>query len=409
MAVKRFRNERPRLLAPSRILRPTVRQTGGGREREELVEQAGKAIAKGSKSFSAASRLFDRATRERAWLLYAWCRRCDDIADGQEFGGRLGDQADAENRVQALRALTRRALEGQPTADPAFDAFGQVAQEAGLTMQMAEDVIGGFELDAEGWQPHTEADLMRYCYHVAGAIGVMMARVMGVEDHEEDVLDRACDLGLAFQLVNIARDVSEDDAAGRCYLPREWLAEADIPPGEHMKPAHRPALVRLVARLLDMAEIYEASARRGIETLSYRQRWAVLAAANIYMGIGEKVRARGAAAWDRRARTTARAKLAAVFKGFMEAFDPPQAIDRQPPYSRAQLLIAVRMEQPIPPPPMTPLPDEGVSPTPKGEGDHAQHGGGAPSPVPGLARPEEPHVPLPHPSDGPPPRSGEEQ
>jgi len=171
MAVKRFRNERPRLLAPSRILRPTMRQTGGGREREELVEEAGKAIAKGSRSFAVASRLFDRDTRERAWLLYAWCRRCDDIADGQEFGGKLGDQQDAESLVTAISVLTRRALDGQPTADPAFDAFGQVAHEAGLTMQMAEDVIGGFELDAEGWQPHSEADLMRYCYHVAGPSG----------------------------------------------------------------------------------------------------------------------------------------------------------------------------------------------------------------------------------------------
>ena len=360
MAVKLFRNRRPRLLAPSRILRPTQRQTGGGREREELVEEAGKAIAKGSRSFSVASRLFDRATRERSWLLYAWCRRCDDIADGQEFGFKAEDPEDAENLAQALRVLTRRALDGQPTADPAFDAFGQVAHEAGLTMQMAEDVIGGFELDAEGWQPHSEADLMRYCYHVAGAVGVMMARVMGVEEDDEETLDRACDLGIAFQLANIARDVSEDDAAGRCYLPREWLAEADIPPGEHMKPAHRQALVRVVARLLDLAEVYEASARRGTASLGYRQRWAVLTAANIYMAIADKVRERGAAAWDRRVKTSRRAKLAAMFKGFMEALEAPLPIDKPPPYSRGKLLIAVRMEQPIPPPPMTPLPDEGV-------------------------------------------------
>ena len=86
----------------------------------------------------------------------------------------------------------------------------------------------------------------------------------------------------------------------------------------------------------------------------------MLTAANVYMGIGAKVRERGAAAWNRRARTSARAKLAAVFKGFMESLDAAQAIDREPPYPRAELLIAVRMDQPIPPPPMTPLPDEGV-------------------------------------------------
>ena len=357
MAVRRVR---PRLLAPSRILRPTMRQTGGGREREELVEDAREAIAKGSRSFSFASRLFDRGTRERAWLLYAWCRRCDDIADGQEFGGRLGDQEDAENRVQAIRILTRRAFDGQPTADPAFDAFGQVAHEAGLTLQMAEDVIGGFELDADGWQPHSEADLMRYCYHVAGAVGVMMAHVMGVENDDEETLERACDLGLAFQLANIARDVSEDDAADRCYLPREWLAEADIPPGEHMKPAHRERLVALVARLLDLAELHEAAARVGAARLPFRQRWAVLAAAEIYGAIGREVRSRGAAAWDHRVRTSAFAKARFVARAFLAAMRQPEEPAEWPQWTRGKLLIAVRMNQPIPPPPMTPLPDEGV-------------------------------------------------
>ncbi|HEY6817327.1 MAG TPA: phytoene/squalene synthase family protein [Croceibacterium sp.] len=338
-----------------------MRQTGGWREREELVEEAGKAIAKGSKSFAVASRLFDRGTRERAWLLYAWCRRCDDIADGQEFGFKPADDPeDAENLVQAIRVLTRRALEGQPTADMAFDAFGQVAQEAGLTMQMAEDVIGGFELDAEGWQPHSEADLMRYCYHVAGAIGVMMAHIMGVPDDDEETLDRACDLGLAFQLANIARDVSDDDAADRCYLPAEWLAEADIPPGEHMKPAYREQLVALVARLLDLAERHEAAARVGAARLGFRQRWAVLAAAEIYGAIGREVRERGAAAWDHRASTSALTKARCVSRAFLAALRSPEEPAEWPQWTRGKLLIAVRMEQDIPPPPMTPLPDEGV-------------------------------------------------
>jgi phytoene synthase len=358
MVIRRFRDRRPRLLAPSQILRPPVRQSGGGREREDLVAEARRAIARGSRSFAFASRLFDRTTRERAWLLYAWCRRVDDITDGQEFGGKPEGPEDAENLAQAIRVLTRRALEGEPTADPAFDAFGQVAQEAGLTMQMAEDVIEGFALDAAGWQPHTEADLIRYCYHVAGAVGVMMAQIMGVPEGEEETLDRAFDLGIAFQLTNIARDISEDDAAGRCYLPLEWLAEADIPPGEHMKPRHREALVGLVARLVDLAETYEASARLGTEVLRFRQRWAVLSAANIYLAIAQKIRGSGAQAWDHRITASGLETLGAMFRGFMETLDPPLPIDRPPPYSRGEVLIAVRMAGPIAPIPMTPLPDE---------------------------------------------------
>ncbi|MEO6386847.1 MAG: phytoene/squalene synthase family protein, partial [Croceibacterium sp.] len=312
MPILRFKDRRPRLLSPSRILRTTPRQAGGGREREELVEEAQGAIERGSRSFSFASRLFDKGTRERAWLLYAWCRRCDDIADGQEFGGRQGATTDAEARIKGIRVLTQRALDGQPTADPAFDAFGQVAQESQLTAEMADDVIEGFALDAAGWRPRSEGDLMRYCYHVAGAVGVMMARVMGVPVDDSETYDRACDLGLSFQLNNIARDVCDDDAAGRCYLPVEWLVEADVPPGEHMKPMYRERLVALVAQMLDLADEHEAAARYGAARLGFRQRWAVLAAANIYGAIGAEVRQLGPAAWDHRVHTSALAKLRAV-------------------------------------------------------------------------------------------------
>jgi len=363
MAVRRFRNRRPRLLAPSRILRPTVRQTGGGRDREELVEAARDAIRQGGRTLAFASRRLDKATRERAWLLYAWCRRCYDIAEGKEFRTRPEDADDAQNIAQAIRVLTRRALDGEPTADPAFDAFGQVAHETGLTLQMAEDAIEGFALDAAGWRPHSEADLIRYCYHSAGAIGVMAAHVVGAREDDEDILDRAFDLAVAFELAQIAVDVCEDDAEDRCYLPLEWLAEADIPPGEAMKPVYRRQLVTLVARLIDLAEAYELSGRQVTERLRFRQRWAVLTAANIYMTLARKVRERGAAAWDHRVTISLFERLGAAFRAFMEALDAPLPADK-PPYSRGQVLLAVRMAGPVAPIPMTPLRDEEVRPEP---------------------------------------------
>jgi phytoene synthase len=165
---------------------------------------------------------------------------------------------------------------------------------------MAEDVIAGFQLDAEDWRPRTEADMMRYCYHVAGAVGVMMAVVMGVDPADSDTLDRANDLGLAFQLSNIARDIVEDDAAGRCYLPVEWLVEQDIEPGQHTKPHHRKELAAMAARLVALVEKHEAAARVGAERLPFRSRWAVLSAARIYGAIGRKVAKRGTEAWNSR-------------------------------------------------------------------------------------------------------------
>ena len=287
--------------------------------RDAIVATAQESIARGSKSFAAASRLFDRETRERAWLLYAWCRRCDDIADGQDHGHGMTRVADAPARVAEIAAMTEAALAGETVGDPAFDALAIVAAETRMPARFARDVIAGFALDAEEWRPRSEDDLYRYCYHVAGAVGCMMAVVMGVSPEDEATLDRACDLGLAFQLANIARDLCEDDAAGRCYLPVEWLVEVDVPPGEAMKPPFRQRLALLARRLTDRAALHEASARGGTPALSFRSAWAVLAAADIYGAIGREVARRGEHAWDHRVTTSAATKLGFIARSFAAA------------------------------------------------------------------------------------------
>ena len=75
-----------RPLVPSRFVRPSIPRPGGGRDRAALVNESYEAIAEGSRSFAFASKLFDKPTRERVWMLYAWCRRCDDLADAQDMG-----------------------------------------------------------------------------------------------------------------------------------------------------------------------------------------------------------------------------------------------------------------------------------------------------------------------------------
>jgi phytoene synthase len=297
------------------------------------VKQARAAIEQGSHSFAVASKLFDRTTRERAWLLYAWCRRCDDIADNQDMGGppgAQGDRKDASDRVQAIRALSQCAFDRQITADPAFDGFGLVAQECGLTMELADDMIAGFALDAARWAPASEAELLRYCYHVAGSVGVMMARVMGADPDDGETLDRACDLGLAFQMANIARDVVEDAAIGRCYLPASWLSDIGLEPGQHALPENRRALARLMPRLVALIERHERASRLGTVRLRLRQRWAVLAAANIYGAIGRKLRARGARAWDRRTRVSRLEKLWHIVAALVEALVNRPAAPAEP-------------------------------------------------------------------------------
>ncbi|WP_374944227.1 phytoene/squalene synthase family protein [Sphingomonas sp.] len=287
--------------------------------RGAIVATARESISRGSKSFAAASLLFGRRTRERAWLLYAWCRRCDDIVDGQDHGHGMSAVADAPVRVAEVAAMTELALSDEVVGDPAFDALRIVAAETRMPSSFARDVIAGFALDAEEWRPRSEDDLYRYCYHVAGAVGCMMAVVMGVAPDDEDTLDRACDLGIAFQLANIARDVCEDDIAGRCYLPEDWLVEMDMPPGEHMKPHYRPRLAVLGKRLAARAAAFEASAREGTPALPFRSAWAVLAAAGIYGAIGRKVASGGEHAWDRRVTTSSAAKIGFIARAGVEA------------------------------------------------------------------------------------------
>jgi phytoene synthase len=307
-------------------------------DRPALVQFAQDSISRGSNSFRFASRLLDRTTRERVWLLYAWCRKCDDMADGQDHGGAMAAVTDPQESLAAIRTLTAKALAGMPTGEPAFDCLGVVARECGITARMAQDVIEGFALDAADWHPRRESDLYQYCYQVAGAVGVMMAVVMGVPADDDATLDRACDLGLAFQLANIARDIAEDDAAGRCYLPDDWLATLDIGPGEHMKPHNRKKLALMGRWLADEAEQYEASARVGAAHLPLRARWAVLSAAGIYGEIARKVRAADSHAWDQRIFTSRPEKFRWVRKAFVDAVaNNPRDMDRDALWTRTRV------------------------------------------------------------------------
>jgi phytoene synthase len=301
-------------------------------ERASLVAEAERTIREGSKSFRFASNLFDQRTRERAWLLYAWCRACDDLADGQTLGHGAAPIADPAARLTFIRKTTARALSGEIVGLAPFDALRVVATECAIPRRFIDDHLQGFALDAEGWRPETEDDLLRYCYHVAGAVGCMMAVVMGVDPADEALLDRASDLGIAFQLANIARDLVEDHGVDRVYLPADWMAAHGVSPGT--LPGNRPALALMAARLAELVAGYEASARVGAARLPFRSRWAVLSAANIYGAIARRVVTRGEAAWDSRTVVHKPSKLAFLIKALAQALLPPQTSDRADLFTR---------------------------------------------------------------------------
>jgi 15-cis-phytoene synthase len=266
-----------------------------------LEQHAQATIARGSKSFAAAARLFDPETRRDVMLLYTWCRHCDDVTDGQEFGrGRL--QTASLESLERLRADSMAALSSAPSGGLPYRALAEVAARHPLSPALVEAHIRGFELDVEGWQPERLDDVLQYSYHVAGSVGIMMALIMGVRD--KATLLRACDLGLAFQLTNIARDVVEDALAGRCYLPAEWLREAGLDISDLADPAGQKKAFPLVCRLIDTAEPYYASARIGESALPVRAAWAIATARGVYRDIGLQIRKRGHQRMDERSYTS---------------------------------------------------------------------------------------------------------
>lgn len=283
--------------------------------RDEIIAGARLSIERGSKSFRAASRLFDPITRYRASLLYCWCRHCDDVCDGQVYGFGPAVRGD----VSVLRIQTRRVLAGEPAEGLPFLALAQLLSECALPPRFIEDHLAGFAMDEVGWQPQTEEDLIVYCYHVAGAVGCMMAILMGVDPEDQKTLERAADLGIAFQLSNVLRDIREDHLTGRCYLPREWLHEHRVEADRLFDPTHRAALTSMAARLVTTVESYEQSAREGVKRLPFRSRLAVLAALRIYGAIGRRVGSLGEAAWDQRVTVGKTRKLAYLVPTFAEA------------------------------------------------------------------------------------------
>lgn len=275
-----------------------------------LLDHAVETMEVGSKSFATASKLFDAKTRRSVLMLYAWCRHCDDVIDDQQLGFSSDSPSlqSPEQRLAQLEMKTRQAYAGSQMHEPAFAAFQEVAMAHDILPAYAFDHLAGFAMDVRGARYQTLDDTLRYCYHVAGVVGLMMAQIMGVRDNA--TLDRACDLGLAFQLTNIARDIVDDAQAGRCYLPTTWLAEEGLTTENLASPEHRQALSRVARRLVQHAEPYYHSATAGLSGLPLRSAWAIATAKQVYRKIGMKVDEAGQQAWDQRQSTSTPEKLA---------------------------------------------------------------------------------------------------
>ena len=257
------------------------------------------AIRTGSLSFHAASKLLPARVRDPALALYAFCRLADDAVD---------DSDDKAPAVLGLRDRLDLVYAGRPRNAPADRAFAAVVEDFAMPRALPEALLEGLAWDAFGRRYDSLPDLLTYCARVASAVGAMMCVLMRVRN--ADALARACDLGLAMQLTNIARDVGEDARAGRLYLPLRWLDEAGIAPADFLaNPASSPILRQLTKRLLQEADALYVRSEAGISALPLTCRPGIFAARHVYAGIGGAVAALGYDSISARARTTGWQKL----------------------------------------------------------------------------------------------------
>lgn len=266
-------------------------------------------IRGGSKSFFTASLVLPKRVREPAYALYAFCRTADDAADT------------GADRVAALDRLADRldaVYRERPLNHPVDRAFADVVRDYAIPRALPEGLLEGLRWDQTERVYERLDDVLDYAARVAAAVGAMMTLLMGVRD--KTVLARACDLGAAMQLTNIARDVGEDAREGRLYLPRDWMRAAGLEPEAFLaEPVFSDAIGEVVKRLLDEATRLYGRARPGITQLPYDCRLGIHAAALLYQEIGAEIARNGYDSVTTRAFTGPARKLALLARARSEA------------------------------------------------------------------------------------------
>lgn len=298
------------------------------------------AIRTGSLSFHAASKLLPSKVRDPALALYAFCRLADDAVD---------DSDDKAPAVLALRDRLDLVFAGTPRNAPADRAFTAVVEEFEMPRALPDALLEGLAWDATGRQYETLSGVLDYSARVAAAVGAMMCVLMRVRN--ADALARACDLGLAMQLTNIARDVGEDARAGRLYLPLHWMDEAGIDPKEFLaNPTADPRICKLTQRLVSEANRLYLRSEAGVAALPLACRPGIFAARHVYAGIGGAVERGGFDSITRRARTTGRQKfgwlaLSVARSGLSAILPRPATLHAAPAPEVAFLVTAAARRQ----------------------------------------------------------------
>jgi len=274
---------------------------------DEYCQQ--KAAASGSSFYY--SFLFLPQERRRAiTALYAFCREVDDVVD------ECSDDQIARTKLAWWRVEIGKLFQREP-AHPVTKALQPFIDAFGIKQQQLNEIVDGMEMDLTQTRYLDFAGLERYCYHVAGAVGLLAAGIFGYSNPR--TLEYAKNLGTAFQLTNIIRDVGEDARKNRIYLPMDELKRFEVPAADILQCRYSENFLRLMQFQSERASSFYAKALDALPPEDRRSQRAGLIMAAIYRATLDEVARDGFKVLTQRTSLTPLRKLWLAWKTWISA------------------------------------------------------------------------------------------
>lgn len=277
-----------------------------------------------AKNFYYAFLVLPQAKRQALCAVYAFMRRCDDIADDFKL-----PSYERRQRLEAWLDAFHRAESGHPTDDPVLLALTDTQRRFKVPVELLDQLAYGTGMDIQdsadpGSSPADEpqvlyrtfGDLRLYCYRVASVVGLVCIRIFGYSDPAAEGL--AENLGLAFQLTNIIRDVQEDAGMGRIYLPAEDLDRFKVAPAEFRQASIPERLRWLLAAEADRAREYYGAAGELMLLIDEDSQPALWVLVSIYRRLLEKISERKYDVFGKKVKLTVREKVTILGKGLVK-------------------------------------------------------------------------------------------
>jgi len=264
-----------------------------------------KVMQEHGKSFFWASWFLDKNTANKLFTVYALCRRLDDLVDTSN------ENSEAKEEIARVISLTNNNQYKET-----FEEFKSIDSKLHPRQDIIIEFLKGQLSDLDFKQPNDLGQLLKYCYRVAGVVGLMVCDVLDI--HDSKLRYFAIDFGIAMQLTNISRDIKEDAQIGRIYLPKNETASLAI--GNFRSPSNTDLIIINSSRdkLIKLADEYYQSGMYGINQLPIKIKRSFRVASNIYQGIGHKILQKGCSFNEQRVYLSKFEKLNLTIKTFLK-------------------------------------------------------------------------------------------